>query len=482
VIRGRRRWSLGLALVGLLSPLVVPAGTLRADDAALVRALEARTQTTIRSAQGSIVALLRKRISTVSPVQGAFGEKARPEQPPFVEAVATGVLVSHGDDAGTRYILTTCHALLSVVDDRSRLDDARIDVRLAGKHEAHAKLIAADSRCDLAVLKLTTNVPPADDRKFAQLQLREGASLTTGSFVLALGNPAAVARDGSPEAALGTLSGITTFAWNGQQTAEIDRDLVPADLSPAWHVSTTVTGGADGGAIVDLDGRLLAVTTGRVSLDGQLATSTFAMPVDRSIAPLLRGEELQLGFLGFEARSTDGLTRIARMAPGSPADDAGLQPGDVITRWGDEEIEDASSLHRRMWRTMPGDQVRITVRRGQGEGARERPIELTTIRWPVRDTEVVFSTAPGRRWRGITIDAATARLRELKDGLFGRLPAGVLVRAVDPHTPTAILRPGQVISAVNGKDVANVAEFANAAPATGPARLRLSDGETVTIP
>ncbi|QDT56250.1 Periplasmic pH-dependent serine endoprotease DegQ precursor [Caulifigura coniformis] len=479
MILRRRRWAFGLALVGLLSQAIP---NLHADDAALARALEARTQATIRSTGHAIVALLRKRTATTSPVQGEFGEQARPEQPLFVEAVATGVLVSQENQPESRYVLTTCRAVLSIVEDPTRLREARIDVRLHGKRDAHATVIAADSRCDLAVLKLAEGIPSADTSKLPSLPLADAASAAKGSFVIALGNPASLARDGAAEAAFGTLSGITPFEWNGRQPIEIDRDLTPADLSSLWHVSTTVTGGSEGGAIVDLDGRLLAVTTGRVSLEDQRAAATFGMPVDRGITPLLRGEELQLGFLGLEAKSEEDRARLVRVAPGSPADEAGLQPGDVITLWGDEPITDAWKLHRRMWRTMPGDLVRVTVRRGDGDAVRERKIDLTAIRWPVRASEIVFSTAPGRQWRGMTFDAATARLSSLKDGLFGRLPAGVLVRAVDPGSPTAIMRPGQVISAVNGEDVANVNEFVTAAPATGPVRLRLSHGETVTIP
>lgn len=471
-----------LPVVLCLAILLQTSDVCSQDDAAIVRALQSRTQAVIQKCEGAVVALIRGRAATINPVQGGFGVKPEGEPPAFREAVATGIVVSRDDDRAGRYLLTTCHAVRSVVNEFKSESPPSVNLQLSGRRMVNGTVIAADSRCDLAVLKLDLTAAGLRPDEVTSLSIGDLTTVEKGSLVVVLGNSVSIVRDGAASGALGMVSNSTETEWNGNLPAEVDRDLMPADLYPLWHISGGVGGTAEGGAVVDLEGRLLAVTTGRVHLEGQTASATYAMPLSRVTATLLRGEEVELGFFGIDARTRNGGVSIAEVAPGSLADDAGLKAGDLVVRWGDRPLVDAREFNRATWLTRPGTGIVLTVRRTNGNGIRERDIDLTAIHWPVRNSELVFATTPRRNWRGMTVDAATSRRDALSDGPFGRLPTGVLVRDVVEGSPATALRQGQLITAVNGVEVGSPAEFFEAAPREAAVRLKLADGETAIVP
>ncbi len=476
---GRRSVLLtgGLILVsvaGMFPPLAASGEA--QDQTADLNGLEKRVTEGVGSATPAIVALVRKRQPLApngKPVPGSAG---------FLEPVACGIVVRHASRPSDRLVLTTCHAIESVVPAPDRRVGASIDLILAGPRPARASLVSADSRIGLAVLKIDATGDSLNVSDIPSIALSTGESYLAGRILIATGNPAAIIRDGRASGGLASLTNQSERGWNGVIPMTVDRDLVPPDLSQLWQIDSRAPGAADGGAILGLDGRLAAVTTVLVNLDGVRQDTTFACPLSPLAAILLDGQSPRLGWLGFELQDGNGGVSITRVAPNSPADEAGLQPGDVIVQWNESPCLSAAATHRQMWLTAPGESVELLLKRTAANGVRERSIDLRTIVWPVRPTELVLAAEPA--WpivRGLGVDDSTARLDFLPDGLFGRIPGGVLIRSVAPHLPEP-LQAGKRIAAIDGEEVTTPDEFIERVKPEGPHRLRLDDGAVVLLP
>jgi putative serine protease PepD len=154
----------------------------------------------------------------------------------------------------------------------------------------------------------------------------------------------------------------------------LDRTLDPEEpgtppLSGLLQTDAAINRGNSGGALVNLDGEVIGINTAiavQNQDDGFLGVG-FAVPSDRATTvaeQLIAGEEVSHPFLGVRVASAeDGGALIGEVTPGSPAEEAGLQEGDVVVRLGDRTITDSSDLVAAVQAAAAGDTLEIEFER-----------------------------------------------------------------------------------------------------------------------
>ena len=431
-----------------------------------------------------------------------------PMSPAYVPSdFGSGVILAREKDKEARFILTNRHVVVGTRRGDAKVDEtSRFYVRLASHRVLEAKVIAADPRSDLAVLRLdlmSADVKPED---VPPLPLGDADKVRKGQVVVALGNPYAIGRDGSASASLGIISNIsrrpapkTTEAFNKEENATIH------EYGTLLHVDTRLNLGTSGGALVNLDGQLIGLTTSLAALEGYEKSVGFAIPIDsgmrRIIESLLDGYEVEYGFLGVaphDARFAD-LAKVRGQVPqasaamvrwisrNSPAHAANIRPGDCILQVDGRTIFSSADLMREIGLLGPDALARLQVLRPvTGEVS---AIEVRLGKWPVYDDSKIVATA--RRypaWRGLSVDYPTGRRRfmpgEQPGDWFSQYVSAVVISEVEPNSPAARagLQTGQFITRVAGTGVTTPAEFYEAAgPREGRVSLHLSSGRDLEL-
>ena len=294
LLRRRPRWCVLTAIL-----FVVLASSLRAqqnpaarEPSALQRALvmEAVMVEAIAKAEKSVVAIAR----------GRRGDQAdRLGDPDFIpNEFATGVVI---DRRGL--ILTNYH----VLGDTKQSEYA---VWIDRRPYYPARIKAADPWSDLAVLEIEAdNLRP--------MEFGDAEQLKKGQLIIALGNPYAIARDGSVSATWGIISNLS------RKAAPVSSESNPGGKETLHHFGTLIqtdarlNRGTSGGALVNLRGKMIGLTTSLAALPGFERSAGFAIPLDaamrRVIEQLKQGKEVEYGFLGVRSHAA-GAAR-ARAGP-----------------------------------------------------------------------------------------------------------------------------------------------------------------------
>jgi putative serine protease PepD len=275
------------------------------------------------------------------------------------EAVGTGVVVS--DDGE---ILTNAHVVA---------DASEIRVRLAGETEPReAELVASDVGNDLVLLRID-----ADD--LVPVEFAEPGEIALGDPVVAIGF--ALDLDGDPSVTEGIVSAL-------------DRTLRTSDgaLDGLIQTDAAISSGNSGGPLVDRDGRVVGINTAVARSDATTAATNvgFAIAVEEveDVLAALRdragGAPRSEGFLGVSLNDrTDGGqgALITEVAAGSPADEVGLEQGDVILSVDNSTTDGAAGVVAAVRDREPGDEVEVVVIR---EG-KEQTFEVTLAERPDDD-------------------------------------------------------------------------------------------------
>ena len=325
-----------------------------------------------------------------------------------------------------------------------------ITVTLQDGRKFDAKLIGSDPKTDLALIKVEASGLP-------YVAFGDSDKARVGDWVVAIGNP---------------------FGLGGSATAGIvsarGRDIRSGPYDDYLQLDAPINFGNSGGPVFNTAGEVVGVNTAIFSPNGGNIGIGFAIPANQAkdiVADLRENGSVERGWLGVQIQDldeelakslrlddTDGAL-VSDVVDDGPAERAGVQPGDVITRFNGREIDSIRTLTRTVAAASPNEPAKLTVWR---DG---RSRELTVdIGEAAQSDEVVASSNP----RGGSAQSSAAvglTLRPLTDqdrATLG-LPSGVdgaLVAAVQPGSAAAEkgLRPGDVITRVNQQDVANVAD------------------------
>ena len=329
-----------------------------------------------------------------------------------------------------------------------------ITVALADRREFPARILLADARTDLAVLKIDL---PAGE-KLPTLVIDESTDSQVGDLVLAIGDPFGVGQTVTN----GIISALNRTADpNGDSGAYIQTD---AAINP----------GNSGGALVDMDGDLIGVNSFILSRSGTSSGVGFAIP-----APVVRrvvetamngGRAVVRPWVGARLQTVTpdiakslGLARpagalVADVWPGGAAEQAGLKQGDVVTSVDGGPVVDAAALNYAVATHRPGETLRLSVRRTGGEQQLTLKAEPPPAT-PPRDEKVVSGANP---FEGATVvNLSPAVAEELGLDPFGG--KGVLISKIqDGAAQRAGLRPGDLIRAVNGRTIQSVRDLTGA--------------------
>jgi S1-C subfamily serine protease len=426
----------------------LPASAQEASGLKAAAALESVLVDAIAKAEKSVVAIGRMRADSPP--------AADEDQPDFVpDGFGSGVVV---DPKGL--ILTSYHVLGDV-------KNSRYHVWLQRKRYA-ATVKAADPWLDLAVLKI-------DAVDLVSLPLGDASALKKGQIVIALGNPYATARDGEPSASYGIVANL----YRPAPAARSAGAEAPAETLHRYgnliQTDCKLELGSSGGALVNLKGEMVGLTTSLAALFGYERAGGYAIPVDehfrRAVESLKAGRMPEYGFLGVQPailsveerqRGLRG-ARIVHVQPGTPAAKAGLQVSDVVTHVDGRSVADHLELFRMLSGRAPGATITLTLERG-GAGARpgrtvEVQAELSKKRIEARRPGFAIVTDPP--WRGMKIEYATASVSFTEQSHALDPQGSVAVVEVERDSPAwkAGMRPGDFVTHVGQQRVATPQQF-----------------------
>ena len=446
----------------------------RADEPTALEAamiLEKSLTDAIARAEKSVVAIARIRLDPLQPGELRLGDdvngllpsfnatESDPTSPDFVpNEYGSGVVV---DSKGL--ILTNYHVLGNVKQNRYYVWSDRRPFR--------AEVLAADPMMDLAVLKV-------DADSLTPIVMANNTRLRKGQIVITLGNPHAIARDGEPSATWGIISNLTRRA-----PVVAERGVAPKSRPTLHHFGTLIQTdaklnfGTSGGALINLKGEMIGLTTSLTASAGAREAAGFAIPVDdvfrRTVEKLKRGEAAEFGFLGVRPEPLDEQERqkgrfgavIQSVVLGTPAARAGLRNGDIVTHVEGETVHDDSDLFRLLSSYPVNKEVRLTVRRRTFGFQSGRKLTLTAMlsKKYVSGVRPTIARTERPSWRGAAIDYATAIPPEQLQQRIGYLDAKgcVAVVAIEPDSPAwnSGLREGAFISQIENRQVTTPSEF-----------------------
>ena len=344
------------------------------------------------------------------------------------QSAGSGVVV----DASAGYIVTNAHVVKNADEISIGVSDGRT---------LEATLIGMDPEVDLALLQV-----PAED--LTEIDYADSARLRVGDFVVAIGNPFGLNQT--------VTSGIISALGRSGLGIEGYEDFIQTDAS--------INPGNSGGALVDLNGRLVGINTAIFAPSGGNIGIGFAIPanmVSAVTAQLIEKGEINRGFVGaivqplnrelakaFGVISGEGVPQgvvVVDVQGGSSAEQAGLEPGDVIVQMGGNAIVSVADFSAQAAVMFIGDEVEVRYVR-QGEKRQ------TTLRIIADQQQAIAGKSLAPWLRGV-------QLQNLREDGEVMPSAGVVATEVDARSPAYGfgLRPGDVIVAANRIVVEDIA-------------------------
>jgi serine protease Do len=347
-------------------------------------------------------------------------------------SLGSGVIIS-----ADGYIITNNH----VIDEADE-----INVRFANHEEYVAKIIGRDAKTDVALIKIDAK------ETLPYASFGDSEKLRVGDWIIAIGNPFGFEQT----VTAGIVSGKGRTLGSGNYENFIQTD---ASINP----------GNSGGPLFNMDGQMVGINTAIYSRSGGNIGIGFAIPVNMAknvIEQLKTTGKVTRGWLGVMIQNVSqdlakqfGLDRpigalIGEVSPGSPAEKAGILPGDIIVEYKGKEITQMNMLPTLVAQTQVGETVNVALFRN----GKKKNVSVTVAK--LEEDE-----APAEMGQesvlGLTVQQLTP---ELAQSLKIKDKEGIIVANVEPGSAAedAGLRPGDLILEVNRQEVRNMEEYTKA--------------------
>ncbi|OGP00680.1 MAG: serine peptidase [Curvibacter sp. GWA2_64_110] len=360
--------------------------------------------------------------------QGPRSNQPQEEEQP--RGVGSGFILS-----ADGFIMTNAH----VVDGADEMI-----VTLTDKREFKARLVGADKRTDVAVVKIEASGLPA-------VKIGDVNRLKVGEWVMAIGSP------------FGLENSVTAGIVSAKQ-----RDT--GDYLPFIQTDVAINPGNSGGPLINMRGEVVGINSQIYSRSGGYMGIAFAIPIDEAIrvseqlrasGRVTRGRiGVQIDQVTKEVAEAIGLGKpqgalVRGVESGSPAEKAGVEAGDIILKFDGKVIEKSTDLPRLVGNIKPGTRSPLTVfRRGSTKDLSVTIGEVEADKPARKEREEKPRISGAAQSLGLLVaDLTEAQKKELK------LKGGVLVNAATEAAARAGLREGDVILAVANVEVGSVREF-----------------------
>jgi serine protease Do len=373
------------------------------------------------------------------------------------KALGSGVIVSPEG-----YILTNNHVVDGATDVRVTLSD---------KREFQARIVGTDPKTDVAVVKI-------DAEKLTPITIGDSSQVDVGDVALAIGDPFGVGQT--------VTKGIISATGRGNLGIEDYEDFLQTDAP--------INPGNSGGALVNDRGELVGINTAIITHgSGGSQGIGFAVPVNLArnvMNQILKNGKVTRAYLGilpqdvtpamakaFGEKEAKGVV-VGDVTASSPAQDAGVQRGDIIQELNGKPVADSNQLRMTISMMQPGTTVKLTMIRGGSP--RELSVKLAEM--PTENAKVkAGGEGVDKALDGVEVTNLNPQIAEQLN-----LPpstTGVMVTDVDPSSKVADsgLRKGDVIQEVNHQPVKNVSEFQSAIRKSGSNPLLLVNREGRTL-
>jgi serine protease Do len=369
-----------------------------------------------------------KRFGIPIPKRGAPGGNDDGDDEPERRAIGSGFILSPDG-----YVLTNAH----VVDGADE-----VIVTLTDKREFKAKLIGADQRTDVAVVKIEAAGLP-------YVKVGDVDKTRVGEWVIAIGSP------------YGLESTVTAGIVSAKQRET-------GDYLPLLQTDVPINPGNSGGPLINMRGEVIGINSQILSPSGGYAGISLAIPINEAIrisdelratGKIVRGRiGVAIAPVSKEVAESLGLGKpvgalVQSVQAGLPAEKAGIEAGDIITKVEGKTVEHSSDLPRLVGVIKPGTKATVQI----FHGGKYKDVAVSVIAFETDKTaeaDEAVTAAAAKAQLGLKVsDLSDAQKGEL------RIKGGVKVDAADGAAARAGVREGDIILQVAGVAVGSVKEF-----------------------
>lgn len=364
-------------------------------------------------------------------IPGYPGQNGAPQSEYKSQSLGSGFIIS-----ADGYILTNAHVV-------SEADE--VIVKLSDKREFKAKIIGADKRTDVALVKIEATGLP-------KVTIGDPSKLKVGEWVAAIGSP---------------------FGLENTMTAGIvsakGRALPQENFVPFIQTDVAINPGNSGGPLFNLAGEVVGINSQIYSRSGGSMGLSFSIPIDVAIDisnQLKSTGKITRGWLGvviqelskelaesFGMKNTNGAL-VAGVEKGGPADKGGLEAGDVIIKFDGKAIVASSDLPRVVGTVKPGKTVVVVVLR---KGT-EKSLNISVGEMAAEPSEVVQANKPAAKVEanrlGLMLKELTPQQRKKLNGRNG-----LLVLDAQGASAQAGVRRGDVVLGLNNTEIQTLEQF-----------------------
>ena len=363
-------------------------------------------------------------------------KQQRPQKPDSDEEQASGL--------GSGFILTPDGYVMTNAHVVEGADD--VIVTLTDKREFKAKIIGADKRTDVAVVKIDATGLPA-------VKIGDVNRLRVGEWVMAIGSP------------FGLENSVTAGIVSAKQ-----RDT--GDYLPFIQTDVAINPGNSGGPLLNMRGEVVGINSQIYSRSGGFMGISFSIPIDeavrvsdqlRATGRVVRGKiGVQISTVSKDVAESIGLGKpqgalVTGIESGSPAEKAGVEAGDVITKFDGKPLEKLGELPRLVGNTKPGSKSTVTVfRRG-----RTIDLPITIIEIPAEATKTAAAKEPEKAKSQAAAQQLGLVVSDLTDAQRKtlHLKGGVQIVSADEAAARAGLKQGDVILGIANTEISDVKQF-----------------------